>query len=122
MNPLTPEEIAKLPKPGTTANDNRPSSFGNFAPDLRETETCPPDRSREAAISWVEQVSRERIDQYLVVSVQLRDSDVSLGPIGMEFGANWKLVTTDVSSHSESDSWIQLDAVGYSWTILNHLK
>ncbi|CAK9031117.1 Hypothetical protein SCF082_LOCUS19504 [Durusdinium trenchii] len=29
LNPLTPEEIARLPKPGTTCSDNRPSQWLN---------------------------------------------------------------------------------------------
>eukprot|EP00438_Fugacium_kawagutii_P027925 Skav208932 [mRNA] locus=scaffold875:1980:9429:+ [translate_table: standard] len=86
LNPLTPEEIAKLPKPGTTANDNRPSSFAPEARGSSPADNAKDSKNGRAAAhdstaSWVEQVNRERVDEHMVLSVQLRDSfsDVTLG-------------------------------------------
>jgi len=89
LNPLTPEEIAKLPKPGTTSSDNRPSSF---VPEGRQGSQERPENERPAeskevrnSTSWVEQVSHERLDGQVVLSIQLKESlsDVTMDDLDL---------------------------------------
>lgn len=91
LNPLSPEEIAKLPKPGTTSSDNRPSSF---APEGRqrslserpENECLAESKEvRRNSPTWVEQVRHERLDGHVVLSIQLKESlsDVTMDDLNL---------------------------------------
>ena len=84
LNPLTPEEIAKLPKPGTTTNDNRPSSFTSEAHGLEASKDAPckplsADAKLESKTSctrpsWVDRISHDHLDGHILLSIQLRES------------------------------------------------
>jgi len=90
LNPLTPEEIAKLPKPGTTTNDNRPSSFTSEAHGLEASKDAPykpssadaklESKTSCARPSWVDRISHDHLDGHILLSIQLPESpsDVSM--------------------------------------------
>ncbi|CAE7235075.1 unnamed protein product [Symbiodinium sp. CCMP2592] len=90
LNPLTAEEIAKLPKPGDSAGYNRPSSFRANEVEAIAGSSCPapeqpapePEPTKEQSQSspaWVADVLREETDASILLKVRLDDALESVG-------------------------------------------
>eukprot|EP00933_Yihiella_yeosuensis_P044790 TRINITY_DN40063_c0_g1_i1.p1 TRINITY_DN40063_c0_g1~~TRINITY_DN40063_c0_g1_i1.p1 ORF type:complete len:560 (+),score=134.30 TRINITY_DN40063_c0_g1_i1:75-1682(+) len=136
LNPLTPEEIAALPKPSDSGGFNRPSSWQgasqskpsetsvpastaeSFQPSARATTKGADEKTtskgKEGQPSWVAQVERDEADNILLMSVQVAENvgDVSMKDLELDVDegcSSLRIRLAKDAGMSSSDSLLQLN-------------